>query len=64
MKLGMFMMPLHPPGRNAWETLAEDREAITAGGRSNLFKLDQSEPDGAITLLAEQLLPRLNAAIR
>jgi alkanesulfonate monooxygenase SsuD/methylene tetrahydromethanopterin reductase-like flavin-dependent oxidoreductase (luciferase family) len=24
----MFMMPLHPPGRNAWETLAEDREAI------------------------------------
>jgi alkanesulfonate monooxygenase SsuD/methylene tetrahydromethanopterin reductase-like flavin-dependent oxidoreductase (luciferase family) len=28
MKLGMFMMPLHPPTRNAWETLAEDREAI------------------------------------
>jgi alkanesulfonate monooxygenase SsuD/methylene tetrahydromethanopterin reductase-like flavin-dependent oxidoreductase (luciferase family) len=28
MKLGMFMMPLHPPGRHAWETLAEDREAI------------------------------------
>ncbi|UJW79429.1 LLM class flavin-dependent oxidoreductase [Hydrogenophaga sp. SL48] len=28
MKLGTFMMPLHPPGRNAWETLAEDREAI------------------------------------
>jgi alkanesulfonate monooxygenase SsuD/methylene tetrahydromethanopterin reductase-like flavin-dependent oxidoreductase (luciferase family) len=28
MKLGMFMMPLHPPGRNATETLAEDREAI------------------------------------
>jgi alkanesulfonate monooxygenase SsuD/methylene tetrahydromethanopterin reductase-like flavin-dependent oxidoreductase (luciferase family) len=22
------MMPLHPPGRKAWETLAEDREAI------------------------------------
>jgi alkanesulfonate monooxygenase SsuD/methylene tetrahydromethanopterin reductase-like flavin-dependent oxidoreductase (luciferase family) len=28
MKLGMFMMPLHPPGRNIGETLAEDREAI------------------------------------
>ncbi|MEO7402825.1 MAG: LLM class flavin-dependent oxidoreductase [Burkholderiales bacterium] len=28
MKLGMFMMPLHPPGRNASETLVEDREAI------------------------------------
>jgi alkanesulfonate monooxygenase SsuD/methylene tetrahydromethanopterin reductase-like flavin-dependent oxidoreductase (luciferase family) len=28
MKLGTFMMPLHPPARNPWETLAEDREAI------------------------------------
>ncbi|MEI6301317.1 MAG: LLM class flavin-dependent oxidoreductase [Betaproteobacteria bacterium] len=28
MKLGTFMMPLHPPGRKAWETLVEDREAI------------------------------------
>ena len=28
MKLGMFMMPLHPPGRNIAETLQEDREAI------------------------------------
>ncbi len=33
MKLGMFMMPLHPPGRNAWETLAEDREAILLADR-------------------------------
>ena len=33
MKLGMFMMPLHPPGRNAWETLAEDREAIILADR-------------------------------
>jgi len=29
----MFMMPLHPPGRNAWETLAEDREAILLADR-------------------------------
>jgi alkanesulfonate monooxygenase SsuD/methylene tetrahydromethanopterin reductase-like flavin-dependent oxidoreductase (luciferase family) len=28
MKLATFMMPLHPPGRNPAETLAEDREAI------------------------------------
>jgi len=28
MKLGTFMMPLHPPGRKPWETLVEDREAI------------------------------------
>lgn len=28
MKLGTFMMPLHPPGRNIAETLAEDREAV------------------------------------
>ena len=28
MKLGTFMMPLHPPERKAWETLIEDREAI------------------------------------
>ena len=33
MKLGMFMMPLHPPARNAWETLAEDREAILLADR-------------------------------
>lgn len=28
MKLGTFMMPLHPPGRNPTETLREDRMAI------------------------------------
>ena len=28
MKLGMFMMPLHPPGRTISDTLQEDREAI------------------------------------
>ena len=29
----MFMMPLHPPGRNITETLAEDREAILLADR-------------------------------
>lgn len=33
MKLGMFMMPLHPPGRSPTETLAEDREAILLADR-------------------------------
>ncbi len=33
MKLGMFMMPLHPPGRRPAETYAEDREAILLADR-------------------------------
>ena len=33
MKHSMFMMPLHPPGRNITETLAEDREAIILADR-------------------------------
>ena len=28
MKLGTFMMPLHPPTREPWQTYQEDREAI------------------------------------
>ena len=33
MRLGTFMMPLHPPGRRPAETLAEDREAILLADR-------------------------------
>ncbi|MBI2752654.1 MAG: LLM class flavin-dependent oxidoreductase [Betaproteobacteria bacterium] len=33
MRLAMFMMPLHPPGRAPWETYAEDREAILLADR-------------------------------
>ena len=33
MKLATFMMPLHPPGRKAHETLAEDREALLLADR-------------------------------
>ncbi|HYD56556.1 MAG TPA: LLM class flavin-dependent oxidoreductase [Burkholderiales bacterium] len=33
MKLGTFMMPLHPPSRAPWQTLAEDREAILLADR-------------------------------
>jgi alkanesulfonate monooxygenase SsuD/methylene tetrahydromethanopterin reductase-like flavin-dependent oxidoreductase (luciferase family) len=33
MKLGTFMMPLHPPGRRFSETLKEDREAILLADR-------------------------------
>src|SRR5438045_5051218 len=33
MRLGTFMMPLHPAGRQPWETYAEDREAILLADR-------------------------------
>ncbi|HEY2337302.1 MAG TPA: LLM class flavin-dependent oxidoreductase [Burkholderiales bacterium] len=33
MKLGTFMMPLHPPGRQPWQTYTEDREAILLADR-------------------------------
>jgi alkanesulfonate monooxygenase SsuD/methylene tetrahydromethanopterin reductase-like flavin-dependent oxidoreductase (luciferase family) len=33
MKHSMFMMPLHPPGRNVSETLQEDREAVILADR-------------------------------
>jgi alkanesulfonate monooxygenase SsuD/methylene tetrahydromethanopterin reductase-like flavin-dependent oxidoreductase (luciferase family) len=33
LKLATFMMPLHPPGRRAADTLAEDREAILLADR-------------------------------
>src|SRR5437899_9757274 len=33
MKLGMFMMPLHPPQRQPAETYAEDREAVLLADR-------------------------------
>src|SRR5688500_11261517 len=33
MKLGTFMMPLHPPARQPWQTYIEDREAILLADR-------------------------------
>ena len=33
MDYSLFMMPLHPPGRNVTETLQEDRQAIVLGDR-------------------------------
>ncbi|MEO8203965.1 MAG: LLM class flavin-dependent oxidoreductase [Betaproteobacteria bacterium] len=33
MKLGTFMMPLHPHSRAPWETMAEDREAVLLAER-------------------------------
>jgi alkanesulfonate monooxygenase SsuD/methylene tetrahydromethanopterin reductase-like flavin-dependent oxidoreductase (luciferase family) len=33
MRLGTFMMPLHPPGRSPTDTLPEDREAILLADR-------------------------------
>src|SRR5258708_35304830 len=33
MKLGTFMMPVHPPSRQPWQTLTEDRAAILLAER-------------------------------
>ena len=33
MKLGMFMMPIHPPGRNVYDALQEDRQAVLLADR-------------------------------
>ena len=33
MRLGIFMMPLHPPHRNPAQTLQEDRETIVLADR-------------------------------
>lgn len=33
MKLGTFMMPVHPPDRKPWQTLQEDREAVLLADR-------------------------------
>jgi alkanesulfonate monooxygenase SsuD/methylene tetrahydromethanopterin reductase-like flavin-dependent oxidoreductase (luciferase family) len=33
LKLGTFMMPLHPPQRQPWQTYAEDRQAILLADR-------------------------------
>ena len=33
MKYSMFMMPLHPPGRNISQTLQEDRQAVILADR-------------------------------
>src|SRR5258708_13968622 len=38
MKLGIFMMPLPPPGRQPWQTYAEDREAILLADRLGYFE--------------------------
>lgn len=52
MKLGTFMMPLHPPGRNPTDTLAEDREAILLADRLGLCEAFVGEH---VTDLAENV---------
>src|SRR3954470_3472887 len=37
MKLGIFMMPLHPPERDPLRTLQEDREAILLADRLGFY---------------------------
>lgn len=52
MKLGTFMMPLHPPGRLPRETMAEDREAILLADRLGLCEAYVGEH---VTDLAENV---------
>src|SRR3954462_13441589 len=52
MKLGTFMMPLHPPGRIATQTLAEDREAILLADRLGYCEAFVGEH---VTALAENV---------
>ena len=47
MRLGMFMMPVHPPDREMWSTLAEDTDkSILADqlGFDELWMGDTSPP--------------------
>ena len=36
MRLGMFMMPVHPPGRSLSDTLAEDTDEVDPGRQARL----------------------------
>jgi len=56
LKLATFMMPLHPPGRRAAETLAEDREAILLADRLGLCEALVGEH---VTDLAENITSSL-----
>lgn len=54
MRLGMFMMPLHPAHRAPAQTLQEDREAIILADRLGFYQDDRELND---------VMPRVNAAI-
>jgi len=49
MRLGMFMMPVHPPGRSLSETLAEDTEKSLLADRLGYDELWMGEHFSAIT---------------
>ncbi len=57
MKLGMFMMPLHPPGRSPTETLQEDREAVLLADRLGYCEADVGEhvTDAAETVTSSMM---------
>src|SRR5947199_8412221 len=56
MKLGMFMMPLHPPQRKPAETYADDREAILLADRLGYCEALVGEH---VTDLAENVTSRM-----
>ena len=58
MKLGTFMMPLHPPSREPWQTYAEDREAIILADRLGYAEALVGELLGAPRFEHEELEER------
>ncbi|MFN4352646.1 MAG: hypothetical protein ACK4F6_17750 [Hylemonella sp.] len=55
MKLGMLMMPIHSPGRDIRITLREADVGEHVG--------DAAPAQRSMQLMAEEVMPRLNAAI-
>lgn len=57
MKLGMFMMPLHPPGRSVTQTLQEDREAIVLADRLGFSEayVGEHSTDAAETITSSMI---------
>ena len=67
MRLGLFMMPLHPPERPMHETLAEDTEKSLLADRLGFHELwvgehfsASSEPIASPLMFMASLLPRTN----
>lgn len=63
MRLGMFMMPLHPPHRPAFETYAEDLEKVVAADRLGFDEVWVGEHFSATTESVVNAMMFLAAAI-
>lgn len=56
MKIGTFMMPLYPAGRNATETQTQDREAILLADQPGYCEAFVGELDQATPLRDSEVL--------